>query len=121
MSGPIALVGAGEFLPAMAGFDAHLLASTGRARPRVAIVPTALFAAGIPQPTEAQLQAFHKENGRRYLVRNHQKLLGKRIGPLQHALKGADDAARPAVQAELDALAAVAERAVTDPSTTLAA
>ncbi|MHB1066117.1 MAG: serine--tRNA ligase [Candidatus Nanopelagicales bacterium] len=37
-------------------------------------------------------------------VRNHQKLLGKRIGPLQHALKGADDAARPAVRAELDAL-----------------
>lgn len=41
MPGPLALVGAGEFLPAMAAFDAELLASTGRARPRVAIVPTA--------------------------------------------------------------------------------
>ena len=41
MPGPVALVGAGEFLPAMAAFDAELLASTGRARPRVAIVPTA--------------------------------------------------------------------------------
>jgi cyanophycinase len=41
MPGPIALVGAGEFLPAMAGLDAALLASTGVARPRVAIVPTA--------------------------------------------------------------------------------
>lgn len=46
MSGPIALVGAGEFLPAMAGFDADLLAATGRARPRVAIVPTASFPDG---------------------------------------------------------------------------
>jgi cyanophycinase len=41
MPGPVALVGAGEFLPAMATLDAELLASTGRARPRVAIVPTA--------------------------------------------------------------------------------
>ena len=35
MPGPVALVGAGEFLPAMADFDAGLLASTGRRRPRV--------------------------------------------------------------------------------------
>ena len=41
MPGPVALVGAGEFLPAMADFDAGLLAATGRARPRVAILPTA--------------------------------------------------------------------------------
>ena len=41
MPGPVALVGAGEFLPAMAAFDAEMLASTGRARPRVAILPTA--------------------------------------------------------------------------------
>jgi cyanophycinase len=46
MSGPIALVGAGEFLPAMAEFDAELLASTGRARPRVAILPTASYPDG---------------------------------------------------------------------------
>jgi len=30
MPGPVALVGSGEFLPAMASFDADLLASTGR-------------------------------------------------------------------------------------------
>ena len=41
MPGPVALVGAGEFLPVMAEFDASLLASTGRARPRVVILPTA--------------------------------------------------------------------------------
>ena len=39
--GPVALVGAGEFLPGMAAFDRDLLASIGRARPRVAILPTA--------------------------------------------------------------------------------
>src|SRR6476659_7251994 len=41
MPGPVALVGAGEFLPEMAEFDQELLASTGRVRPRVAILPTA--------------------------------------------------------------------------------
>ena len=46
MPGPVALVGAGEFLPSMAAFDAGLLAATGRARPRVAILPTASFPDG---------------------------------------------------------------------------
>ncbi len=46
MPGPVALVGAGEFLPAMAEFDAGLLAATGRARPRVAILPTASYPDG---------------------------------------------------------------------------
>ena len=46
MPGPVALVGAGEFLPVMAAFDAELLASTGRARPRVVILPTASFPDG---------------------------------------------------------------------------
>jgi cyanophycinase len=41
MNGPVALIGSGEFLPAMAGIDAELLAATGRSRPRVAILPTA--------------------------------------------------------------------------------
>lgn len=44
--GPIALVGSGEFLPAMAEIDAGLLASTGRLRPRVAILPTASWPDG---------------------------------------------------------------------------
>lgn len=46
MPGPVALVGAGEFLPAMSAFDADLLASTGRARPRVVILPTASYPDG---------------------------------------------------------------------------
>jgi len=46
MPGPVALVGAGEFLPEMAEFDAGLLAATGRARPRVAILPTASYPDG---------------------------------------------------------------------------
>src|SRR5712691_2421354 len=46
MAGTIALVGAGEFLPAMAQLDESLLASTGRPRPRVAIVPTASYPDG---------------------------------------------------------------------------
>jgi cyanophycinase len=46
MPGPVALVGAGEFLPAMAEVDAGLLASTGVARPRVAVLPTASFPDG---------------------------------------------------------------------------
>ncbi len=46
MPGPVVLVGAGEFLPAMAEIDAGLLASTGVARPRVAVLPTASFPDG---------------------------------------------------------------------------
>jgi cyanophycinase len=46
MPGPVALVGAGEFLPAMADFDAVLLGLTGRGRPRVAILPTASYPDG---------------------------------------------------------------------------
>ncbi len=45
-SGPIALIGSGEFLPAMSGIDAALLAATGRRRPRVAILPTASWPDG---------------------------------------------------------------------------
>jgi cyanophycinase len=42
----VALVGAGEFLPAMHAFDRSLLEATGRARPRVAILPTASYPDG---------------------------------------------------------------------------
>jgi cyanophycinase-like exopeptidase len=44
--GPIALVGSGEFLPTMAEIDAALLASSGRSKPRVVIVPTASWPDG---------------------------------------------------------------------------
>jgi cyanophycinase len=46
MPGPVALIGAGEFLPAMADLDAGLLLATGRSRPRVAILPTASYPDG---------------------------------------------------------------------------
>ncbi len=46
MPGPVALVGAGEFLPEMAEFDRGLLRSTGRSRPRVAVIPTAAWPDG---------------------------------------------------------------------------
>ncbi len=46
MPGPVALVGAGEFLPAMAAVDAELLTSTGVARPRVVVLPTASYPDG---------------------------------------------------------------------------
>ena len=45
-SGSIALVGSGEFLPAMTDIDARLLAATCRRRPRVAILPTASWPDG---------------------------------------------------------------------------
>jgi cyanophycinase len=46
MHGPVALVGAGEFLPGMVAVDRALLDATGRSRPRVAIVPTASWPDG---------------------------------------------------------------------------
>jgi cyanophycinase len=48
MSGPVALVGAGEFLSGMADIDRELLEATGRSRPRVAILPTASWPDGEP-------------------------------------------------------------------------
>ena len=41
MSGPVALIGAGEFLPGMDAMDRALLEGIGRVRPRVVILPTA--------------------------------------------------------------------------------
>lgn len=46
MPGPVALVGAGEFLSTMDEFDRGLLEATGRRRPRVVILPTASFPDG---------------------------------------------------------------------------
>ena len=46
MPGPIVLVGSGEFTAAMEAVDRELLAGTGRARPRVAVVPTASWPDG---------------------------------------------------------------------------
>jgi len=44
--GPIALIGSGEFLPTMSEIDAELLVASGRARPRVVILPTASWPDG---------------------------------------------------------------------------
>lgn len=46
MPGPVALVGAGEFLPVMADLDRLLLAAVRSPRPRVAVLPTASFPDG---------------------------------------------------------------------------
>ncbi len=46
MPGPVALVGAGEFLPVMADVDRYLLDAVGTPRPRVAILPTASYPDG---------------------------------------------------------------------------
>jgi len=46
MLGPVALIGAGEFLPAMSAFDRTLLDATGCPRPRVAVIPTASYPDG---------------------------------------------------------------------------
>jgi cyanophycinase len=46
MTGPVALVGAGEFLPTMADVDRELLAAIPARRPRVAVLPTASWPDG---------------------------------------------------------------------------
>ena len=48
MKGAIALVGSGEFTPALESVDRELLAATGRPRPRVVILPTASIPDGEP-------------------------------------------------------------------------
>lgn len=49
----------------------------------VAIVPAQVFAAGIPEPSDAQLQAFYRQNGARYTVPEQRVLSIAQIGPAQ--------------------------------------
>ncbi len=56
----MALVGAGEFLPAMEAVDRALLAATGRSRPRVVILPTASWPDG--EPAFARWSAMGEEH-----------------------------------------------------------
>ncbi|MFL5777589.1 MAG: Type 1 glutamine amidotransferase-like domain-containing protein [Chloroflexota bacterium] len=87
MAGPVALIGAGEFLPEMADFDLGLLAATGRARPRVVILPTASYPDG-----EAVFQRWAE------MGVAHFRSLGAEVEPvLVRDRAAADDAA--AVQA----------------------
>ena len=88
MRGPVALVGAGEFLDTMAEFDRGLLAATGRARPRVVILPTAAADDG-----EAVFQGW-AERGMA-----HFSMLGAEVEPVlvRTAAEGSDAAALQAV------------------------
>ncbi|MFP5341781.1 MAG: Type 1 glutamine amidotransferase-like domain-containing protein [Candidatus Limnocylindria bacterium] len=92
MSGPIALVGAGEFLPDMSAFDASLLAATGRDRPRVVILPTASYPDGEDVFTRwAALGVAHFAG------------LGAEVEPvLVRDRRGADDAAAAQAVGEAD-------------------
>ncbi len=51
----------------------------------VALIPIAAFAAGVGQPSDAQLTAFYRDNGRLYLVPEQRVLSIARIGPAQVA------------------------------------
>lgn len=88
MPGPVALVGAGEFLAPMIELDRALLAATGRTRPRVVILPTASFPDG-------------EDVFRRWgeLGVGHFEGLGAEVEPLyvRHAEDGMDGAAVQAV------------------------
>jgi cyanophycinase len=92
MPGPLALVGAGEFLPSMADFDTSLLAATGRARPRVVVIPTASYPDG-----EAVFQRWAA------MGVAHFSGLGAEVEPvLVRDRAGADDAAAAQAVGEAD-------------------
>lgn len=57
----------------------------------VAMIPVELFAAGIPQASDADLQAFYKENSVRYMVPEQRVLDIAQIGPDQVAKVAATD------------------------------
>jgi cyanophycinase len=92
MPGPVALVGAGEFLPEMADFDRGLLRSTGRSRPRVAVIPMAAWPDG-PQIFERWAA----------MGVDHFTALGAEVEPvLFRDRKEADDAAHAQAIGEAD-------------------
>ena len=57
----------------------------------IAVIPAELFAAGIPQPSDADIQAFYKQNGTRYMVPEQRVLSIAQIGPEQVAKVAATD------------------------------
>jgi peptidyl-prolyl cis-trans isomerase D len=57
----------------------------------VAVIPAELFAAGIPQPSDADIQAFYKQSGSRYMVPEQRVLNIARIGQEQVANVAASD------------------------------
>ena len=92
MPGPVALVGAGEFLPSMSEFDASLLASTGRAVRASSILPTASYPDG-----EAVFQRWAAMGVAHFVG------LGAEVEPvLVRDRAGADDAAAAQAVGEAD-------------------
>ncbi len=83
MVGPIALVGSGEFTLAMREIDRQLLATTGRRRPRVAIVPTASWPDG-----EATFRRWI-EDGRAHFAALGAEVEGVELRTRDDALDGA--------------------------------
>jgi len=57
----------------------------------IGLVPAGLFAAGIPDPTDADIQAFYKQNSGRYLVPEQRVLSIATAGPEQVAKVAATD------------------------------
>jgi len=57
----------------------------------VAVIPAERFAAGIPQPSDVDIQAFYKQNGSRYMVPEQRVLNIARIGQEQVANVAASD------------------------------
>lgn len=83
MPGLLALLGSGEFTPAMLDLDRDLLLSTGRRRPRVAIVPTASWPDG-----ESTFQGWLEQG------RAHFETLGAEVEAVE--IRSRDDASDPA-------------------------
>lgn len=88
MDGTIALVGSGEFTPAMEALDRALLAATGRDRPRVAVLPTASWPDG-----EAIFRGWAAQG------EAHFAGLGAEVEPV--LVRGAQDANDPAAIAAI--------------------
>lgn len=86
--------------PAILRTDPDRIRESQRRRGEDAGIVDALIAAD--QASRAARQHFDD-------LRNQQKTLGKQIGPLQGQLKKADDATRPALQAQVDELMAQAQ------------
>ena len=92
MSGAIALVGSGAFSSAVESIDRDLLAATGRARPRVAVLP----ASRARGPRDASERAAE-------LGRQHFAALGAEVEPLSiRSRADADDPARAQAAGEAD-------------------
>jgi cyanophycinase len=89
MPGPIALIGSGEFTSALEPVDRALLAATGTAHPRVAILPTA----SVPDGEEV-----FQRWGR--MGRDHFHALGATAEMLP--VRTRDDAADPAILDAID-------------------